>query len=659
VLLGLLINLTLIASVITLFAFALALYYRWQDPGLIRHPHADGPVGATPYGGLTHANGPVVGATPYGWVWGLGLGLAAFALVVGAFSVLVRSPNKPWPDVRRFLEVWSLPLFALGLVIFLLELVVPELIDTLRNGSTGQKIRATNTAVAGTSATVAAILGAILVQLRAQVADPVQAIGKAKGFVNKLAPRARLILVYLATWILGPLLIFAMLVVATMVQVETTRFGERVFVPYVAGLVLFLFLRFGDLNSWSLHPFYRERLCSAFALRRVRSEGDPVTGHAEERPYGEIVPLSETEVTPSGRGWPTLIVCAAANVSDPGATPPGRGVTSFTFSAPEMGGPLVGGVDTKYFEDALSRSRERDFTLPAAIAMSGAALAPSMGKLTRSSLRFLMCMANVRLGVWVPNPRRMDKFLTGRPRAVARARADGLAEKAKVTCRPSRFTQKEIEEARHHPTAKLRSMPRPTPRYLFKELVGWNSINDKFLYVTDGGHYENLGLVELLRRGCSRVYCFDASAGRRFGALGDAIALARSELGVEITFTDKELDTVREGEKGVAAQRCATGTIEYTRSTSGAMKKSERVFGKLVYAPTVMSDDLPWDVQAFKQTDSSFPHDTTLDQLFTDQKFEAYRILGRYAARSAIEAMSSSVPSHRSVRGVDGVVVAT
>jgi hypothetical protein len=202
-------------------------------------------------------------------------------------------------------------------------------------------------------------------------------------------------------------------------------------------------------------------------------------------------------------------------------------------------------------------------------------------------------------------------------------------------------------------------MPRPTPRYLIKELVGWNSINDKFLYVTDGGHYENLGLVELLRRGCSRVYCFDASAGQRFGALGDAIALARSELGVEITFTDNELDTIREGAKGLAAQRCATGTIEYTRSTCGALTEDERVRGQLVYAPTVMTEGLPWDVQAFKQADSSFPHDSTLDQLFTDQKFEAYRILGRYAARSAIEAMNSSVPSHRSVRRVEGVAVAT
>jgi hypothetical protein len=619
VLLGLLINLTLIAAVITLFAAALALYYRWQDPGLI-----------------LRANGPgvAVGATPNGWVWGLGLGLSALALLVGACSILVRSQNWIWPDVRRFLEVWSLPLFALGLVIFLLELVVPELIHTLRNGSTGQRIRATNTAAAGLSASVAAILGAILVQLRAEVADPVKAIGDTTGFVKKLAPRARLLLVYLATWILGPLLIFAMLVVATMVQVETTHRAVQLFVPLVAAWVLFFFLRFGDLNSWSLHPFYRERLCSAFALRRVKSDGDPATGHAEERPYSDIVPLSETKVTPSGHGWPTLIVCAAANVSDPGATPPGRGVTSFTFSATEMGGPLVGGVNTKHFEDALSESRKRDFTLPAAIAMSGAALAPSMGKLTRSSLRFLMCMANVRLGVWVPNPRRIERFCSPR-------KGKGLVDQVKPS---SRFSQEQVEDAVNDPekTRKRYVMPRPTPRYLIKELFGWNSINDKFLYVTDGGHYENLGLVELLRRGCSRVYCFDASAAKAdkpFAALGDAIALARSELGVEISFADEELKTITEADDGFAPDRCATGTIEYTRSMRGLMSDDEHVHGHLIYAPTVMNRDVPWDVEAFKHSDKLFPHDSTLDQLFTDQKFEAYRILGRCAARAAMQAM--------------------
>ena len=75
---------------------------------------------------------------------------------------------------------------------------------------------------------------------------------------------------------------------------------------------------------------------------------------------------------------------------------------------------------------------------------------------------------------------------------------------------------------------------RPRPQYLWKELFGRNRLDDKFLYVTDGGHYENLGLVELLRRGCRTIYCFDAGGGKTGQALGDAIALARAELNVDI-----------------------------------------------------------------------------------------------------------------------------
>ena len=62
----------------------------------------------------------------------------------------------------------------------------------------------------------------------------------------------------------------------------------------------------------------------------------------------------------------------------------------------------------------------------------------------------------------------------------------------------------------------------------------------------------------------------------------------------------------------------------------------------LVYAPSVMTSELPWDVHAFKQLDKVFPHHSTVDQLFTDQKFEAYRVLGRQSAVAAMTAMDAA-----------------
>jgi hypothetical protein len=244
----------------------------------------------------------------------------------------------------------------------------------------------------------------------------------------------------------------------------------------------------------------------------------------------------------------------------------------------------VGAVPTSLIE---RKSHRKDLDLMAAVAMSGAALSPSMGKMTKPPLRFLMALANVRLGVWVPNPRWAGRW-------------------------------------------PLKYRTRPRPWYLLCELLGRNQLEAPFLYVTDGGHYENLGLVELIRRGCTDVYCFDASGGNSFAQLGDAIALARSELGVEIAIDPQPL--VPKAPRQLAETDCVRGTINYPTGESGT----------LVYARTVMTAGAPWDVHAYHDADRTFPHNPTSDQLYTDQKFEAYRVLGDRAARNALHAMKKA-----------------
>jgi len=266
-------------------------------------------------------------------------------------------------------------------------------------------------------------------------------------------------------------------------------------------------------------------------------------------------------------------------------------VTSFTFSAYTIGGPLVGAMRMKDYEQR-TRPRRNDLTLPAAVAMSGAALSPSMGKMTRWPLRFVMALANVRLGVWVPNPRR-------------------------------------VASERMHSRLQLARSPYPKPgaRYLVREMLGLNHLGRKYIYVTDGGHYENLGLVEVLRRGCTKVFCFDASGGESFANLGDAVALARSELQVNIVIDPSPL--VPKGDRALADMDTVVGRIEYP----------DGHVGTLVYSRTVMTPAAPWDVHAYHEADGKFPHNPTADQLYTDQKFEAYRALGLTAAANAVGLM--------------------
>jgi hypothetical protein len=128
-----------------------------------------------------------------------------------------------------------------------------------------------------------------------------------------------------------------------------------------------------------------------------------------------------------------------------------------------------------------------------------------------------------------------------------------------------------------------------------------------------------------LRRRCTEVFCFDASGGTSLSSLGDAIALARSELSVEIT--DLDTGPLTENPQTRLAQRCCVrGTIKYPNGRRGT----------LIYVRTLVTADAPYDVQAFRINDPAFPHHSTLDQLYTDQKSEAYRALGVHAATAAI-----------------------
>ncbi|MGI8730933.1 MAG: hypothetical protein ACR2LK_13280 [Solirubrobacteraceae bacterium] len=601
VLLGLVVNLTLVG--LPLFAIGVFLGIAVYRPG---------------YSGLAGGNAPFSAAPP-DWVWGTLIGSIGLAVLLGLVALLSR-PKPDW--VRLVLETWSLRMLLISAIVAIMLVAVPEIIALVQAWLETRAVAQVSVPAVGAGG-VGSLLAAALLELRSREAHPAAApqdVGRARSLLSRASPRIRRAFVYVATLIAGPVLLLGIVVLGASVALAESPQTATSTALWLGGLVaplaVFAVLyAFSDLNTWSLHPFYRRRLCTAFALKRIDDENVPEGAprqKAVERDFNTLVPLSESGVWPgpSGEGWPTLVVCAAANISDPGATPPGRGVSSFTFSRDAMGGPLVGAVSAKEYERRLGANRLRDITLPAAMAMSGAAISPSMGKSTNAPLRMLMALANVRLGVWVPNPRHVPSDQWKQRTVVGNEKAkDGRTSGIeKPTTRPNDLIK--------HPRLS----------YLFRELVGRNRLDSRFLYITDGGHYENLGLVELLRRGCGKIYCFDASGGKAAAALGDAIALARSELGVEVVI---DPTMIKLDDDGFAEDSCAVGTI----------KHQGEVVGRLVYAPTVLTHKVPWDVLAYKEADPIFPHHSTGDQLYTDQRFEAYRALGEHAGEQARAAM--------------------
>ncbi|MFP5346357.1 MAG: patatin-like phospholipase family protein [Actinomycetes bacterium] len=395
------------------------------------------------------------------------------------------------------------------------------------------------------------------------------------------------------------------------------RENVRTLVPLVAAVVVLgLTWLLVDQTWMSLHPFYRWRLASAFAVRPLRLP----SGQVQARPYD--YDHERTTLSVYGQrhaDFPEVVFAAAANLSGQQRTPPGRRAVSFTMTGTWVGGPDVGYARTSDLEAATSEHIQRDLTVQAAVAVSGAAFASAMGRQARAFQTFF-ALTNARLGTWLPNPAFLSAWMSAR-----REDADDWS----VPSLP-----------------RLRRL-----NYLLREILGSFPCDDRFLFITDGGHYENLGLVELLRRRCTQIYCIDASGDTPpvAGTLADAIDLAYEELGVKIELDDQWALVPGGGEaidpkdplaplNGRLSNRAVIrGTITYPPESG----LPDGTTGRLVVAKAVLTRDMPYPLLAHAVRSPVFPNDSTTDQWFDDTHFTAYKALGWELARQVHEAEKS------------------
>lgn len=538
-------------------------------------------------------------ATVTGWFYAAGLqpGIAdatvtvdaarlAWVLVPLAAGVVALVTRRVLDRVRvppgslmAWLKAWSPRLILAGLGAGVIVFVLPGLLVAALAGAAWVRVWLDGTEVSiGALIAAGEATGALLVA--AAVYRAIRGLGQ-----RLLAVVARLV---------GPLLVAApVLYWAKQAAVTGFQGWTSLASPWLLlGLSALLVVSIAGHNvRWSLHPLYREQLSTAYVLRRERT-ADGLT--AVEPPYEQPVLFSKLRMPgPDNPGhMPELIVCAAVNVSDR-VLPPGRGADTFTFTAKESGSPLTGYAPTSFYEGGAGVSV---VTLPAMMAISGAAISPSMGKMTLPSVRLLLALFNVRLGVWVPNP--LPGFRQRHERRRARI---GIGARL------------------------LRGWKEPGLLYVIYEALGLNSLDREFLYVSDGGHWENLGLVELLRRGCTEIVCFDASGDKldTFETIAAAMALARSELRVtiDLDLTDLQVDP----DTGTSPRDHVVARFRYPDGTPGT----------LVLAKAAIAADAPWDLHAYRKRDPRFPCHSTGDQFFDDVQFESYRALGAHAGRGA------------------------
>jgi hypothetical protein len=371
-----------------------------------------------------------------------------------------------------------------------------------------------------------------------------------------------------------------------------------------------LFIGFADVTSMSLHPFYRRRLARTFAVRRKET---CTSVHAERYPTSEHTWLHTYR---SKAGGPKFVFAAAAAITGADKPAPGLNAVSYVMSADYMGGPELGWLNTAELWQAAPPRIKRDMTVEAAVAVSGAAIASSMGRMDRG-VEKLLAITGARLGTWLPNPRFVDNLAKSRenlPKSLPSIRGGG---------------------------------------YLYREILGINNKDARLVQVTDGGHYDNSGLVEALRRRCGFIICVDGGgdAPPLATGLADAIRLAEYELGVTITLKmtgEYSLENIAPGSGKQFDDDDAFASLKtrLSRGTvvSGMIKYPPcagytSTHGTLIFAKAVLTQQCPAWLLAYAASKDGliFPHDPTSDQWFTEAQFAAYTELGRIMADEVLK----------------------
>jgi hypothetical protein len=394
-----------------------------------------------------------------------------------------------------------------------------------------------------------------------------------------------------------------------------------------------------DINKFSLHMMYRNRLVRAYLgasntvrdphpftgfdpqddIQMVRLLRQGRNGHALQRPY-HIVNTALNLVKGEELAWQARKAAGFA------FTPAFCG-----FELPRPAAP--GGVrlaqeamrgcfrPATFYTPPGKEMTEEDggVRLGMAMSVSGAAASPSMGYHSSPPLSFLMTLFNVRLGRWFVNPARLVRRAPLRRDAAGSAKA---AAKAQHAAKASVETNAAAAEAPLPPTS-----PRLGIWYLLRELFGLTDARSKFLYLSDGGHFENLGMYELVRRRCRLIIVVDAGADGQFdfGDLGNAIRKCATDLNIEVEIDVGKIDLVQQNEFSKA--HCTTGRIRYDKVD----EKGE--VGTLLYIkPSLLGTEYA-NILNYRKTNKGFPHQSTLDQWFDEDQFETYRSLGYSTGR--------------------------
>ena len=363
----------------------------------------------------------------------------------------------------------------------------------------------------------------------------------------------------------------------------------------VAGAIGTIASKNVNINRFSLHAVYRNRLVRGYlGASRQKRDPDRFTGFDEsDNPFAHTLwpPKSPAE-GPNTFGLFHVVNIALNVVESKRLAWQERKAESFTVS------PLHCGSADKGFRISKEYGGGNDgLTLGTAMAISGAAVSPNMGYHSSPSITLLLALFNVRLGWWLGNPGKQG-------------------EQSYRTEGPSFAITPLIEEA-----------------------FGLTTDDRPYVYLSDGGHFENLGLYEMVRRRSRFILVVDAGCDPDFAFedLGNAVRKIYIDLGIRVRFDQlmsikNRPSTSSEEERGKIPYY-TIGSIDYT-DADGAAEGCED--GIILYIKPAYHGTEGAGIVSYATAHKTFPHETTTDQWFTESQFESYRSLGLEIANTIL-----------------------
>ena len=346
---------------------------------------------------------------------------------------------------------------------------------------------------------------------------------------------------------------------------EDTRWEAAFFLGLVFAALSALMARFININKFSLHAMYRNRLIRAYlGASNDRRYANKFTGFAENDN------LKMHELNPTLRPFHVVNTCLNL-VAGRRLAWQQRKAESFTITPLHCGSSDLGYRRSDRYGEEIS--------LGTAVTISGAAANPNMGYHSSAIIGFIMTLFNARLGAWLGNP--------------------GAAG------------EKTWREA--GPTSALGS--------LVAEAFGLTNNSNEWINLSDGGHFENLALYEMVRRRCRYIVILDGGCDGKFTYedLGNALRKIRIDFKILIDFEPGSFEALRAKTVRFAVARIHYNDVDRTKAE-----------GYLIYIkPMIRGNESP-DVLSYYADHTDFPHQSTADQFFDESQTESYRALGAH-----------------------------